>query len=384
MANTGTYPGNAYRRPHVPTGSGLTDYERAWLGLSQWERNLLSAGFRQGLPLSGQYQGWRPGVYPGGLPAFKRPGRRPTKVPRHLRPPRTHPALDVARALAEIGWDWYTAPTTDRQAPPGGSVCWSCSGPKPNWTWWPSNTCLPSFLCGFFTGWDNDHVRANQNMMILWHETNPGNQSGFARDCILYPQGVTVRDPTWAREGPLPWPAPNRDPFRDPQGRTERGVRQAPWWFVGLDTRTKAEKDPKPPVKPPIEPPKPEPPGPGKKERKLYISGGLPIIRAVSAATEALDALDCLWGALPARYRTKPSEASGRPVGNNKRGRQMKTITPQDKARDIYKNFGKIDMADFIACLVQNGFEDAAIGRVSQYVNKALGNPRGIFWGPAL
>ena len=181
-----------------------------------------------------------------------------------------------------------------------------------------------------------------------------------------------------------------------------------------------------------------QPPRAREKERKSRavqgVGSSLIMRRAVSPATEALDALDCVWSALPkarrwaiqkadwkrqkAEGRTpapkakiKGQEFDGRPasidlgfvkgmegqsVSLPGTGRKLPgyadptanhilPLTPQQKAAAAYRYANEIDLNAMTACMLANQFEDALIGRVGQQMQaagKRMGHTTGLGTGP--
>lgn len=129
---------------------------------------------------------------------------------------------------------------------------------------------------------------------------------------------------------------------------------------------------------PPLPPHRLEPPGVGTRERKWSVRGGMSAVlaRAISDTTEALDLLDALHDALPAKYKCRTSEkhsAGARSTGS-------RSCSPVNKAKALYAAFGKMSGAeaeafayDAAANILKNALEDAAIGRLSRQAGKDLG-----------
>ena len=127
----------------------------------------------------------------------------------------------------------------------------------------------------------------------------------------------------------------------------------------------------------------PRPPRAGTKERKqvLAIRGAVAFV--FNGVTESLDALNCAHSALPKSLQKKPRYD---PTRYNGQG-GYRRATPQEIAAQVYKHFDQVDVAALMSCLVQNHFEDMAIGKLGKITAKAnrkRGNFAGLAFGPAL
>lgn len=177
---------------------------------------------------------------------------------------------------------------------------------------------------------------------------------------------------------PNPWQLPG--PFvvipTGPHGKP------APDPYLGDDTSgqpstgTQTQGDPGgPPGKPPG----------GVKEKKMrivlpWLNGKISAQSAAHLATEGLDWLECLWKALPAQYRTKPTHRLGDMPGAQAFNPNALVTTPQERINDVYAQWSKIDWVGernpdgsfvnaskpgALACLVANDFTDKIIGRIA-------------------
>lgn len=209
------------------------------------------------------------------------------------------------------------------------------------------------------------------------------------------PVGNTQPATFWPFIQPIPVPAvnPALDPFANPIGQPAPAPQPLPWWMLPYrkpnpwyrDQSERGNEPVRPPVDTshdpivfgepypgprPVTPTKPQPPGPGEKEAKGKWGGaGAPRLmrRARDAGysvTEALDALDAIWQALPRKYRTKGA-------------------TPQQKVADLWKNWKALNVNKAILNLISNHLLDAVIGRTNAAVMH-YGNQHGLFWGRAL
>lgn len=154
------------------------------------------------------------------------------------------------------------------------------------------------------------------------------------------------------------------NPNRSRREQTERGPKpiEKPWPRPPIRPRPEPEVDP-------VHPPPPvvvtdtfhvrRPPERGERERKTLASGGIvSLLRYVNAATEAADAIEALWEAIP----------------KNLRGKSKKV---QDMTADLWKHWRSIDIRNAVINLIMNQIEDFAygqIGKLSKTVKQELWN----------
>lgn len=168
--------------------------------------------------------------------------------------------------------------------------------------------------------------------------------------------------PVTQYENPWPvWVVP-----RPMHPNDEAGYGQTPSTWPPVKTPT----DPNtsgPPIKTP--PYYPAPPTFNERERKYKFKpklyGAYQLAReALAATTEAKDAVEAIWDALPGSVKAEGNEAKGLP----------------EKFMDIYNNLDKVDWNEAIQNLIENHFEDAAIGRGLGALDRAakrMGLPSG-------
>jgi hypothetical protein len=108
-----------------------------------------------------------------------------------------------------------------------------------------------------------------------------------------------------------------------------------------------------------------QPPPKGEKERKGKLRRGFERAMDIfGEITEYADIVDAAWKALPDNLKTKTYY----------RGRVVTSIA--DKFGDVYRHAGQMDVGDFVINLIENHYQDLAIGLQSQLRNKLL--PDGI------
>jgi hypothetical protein len=157
------------------------------------------------------------------------------------------------------------------------------------------------------------------------------------------------------------------------------------------DPVTQANPDLKTKPPPGIPPHVSAPPGPGVKERKANHKAAwrLLIMRGINFVTESKDALDAIWDALPDEYKTGYFKLHG------KHGRvywkRRRKASPQDKMKDLYRHYDKIDISDALKNLLVEQLKDAAYGKFGEARKRQargmldrLGRPVGLESGPAL
>ena len=201
-----------------------------------------------------------------------------------------------------------------------------------------------------------------------------------APEPIRRQNGPNKNDPEY---NPQTSPAPGRDPFVypplpgpdiwiDPLPRRQPG-----WWKPPLvnprpiprpDPVTPRPVDPVTPVTPPREAPiirtapghRFRKPGAREKENKRQVQGPLAqawnkFKKGVNVVTESLDAMDCVYGALPEKIR-KREQAK----------RHGKDPNTKGKLKLIYQHAQQVDMLSMIDCLAKEHLQDAAIGKAAK------------------
>ena len=131
------------------------------------------------------------------------------------------------------------------------------------------------------------------------------------------------------------------------------------------------------------------PPVRGEKERKPGRDVKRAIDKIVGPVTEAVDAIDAVYKALPWSVRQEAyQDCLWAPGGL---GDARKCMTPQRKLRVIYDNADRLDMAKVVENLAKNHVEDMVIGNLSRRADKNLRDRgwhdrfgRGPTSGPAL
>lgn len=187
----------------------------------------------------------------------------------------------------------------------------------------------------------------------------------------------------------VPAPHPSIDPFAWPVTYPAPYPRALPYWllpYIGPNpwrspteqtTRGNGVDNPAPPNELPaeepsfsIEPdgsirpsshPRARRVGPKEKERKMKMPMGAGFaLRIVNFATEGVDFLDAFYDALPPDKKKK-----------TKGGQIMRNVTPQEKARRLYKNFNDLDIPQALKNLAANQAEDAFYGKIGNKLKQA-------------
>ncbi|MBY5438861.1 hypothetical protein [Rhizobium leguminosarum] len=130
--------------------------------------------------------------------------------------------------------------------------------------------------------------------------------------------------------------------------------------FLGAEPGGKTIVPPRGPVLTIPGEPLPHPPGPGTKEKKARVSGGLIAIaqKAFHAITEYGDAVDALFDAIPKEKRCKTKSLVG-------------------KSWCVYLHLDDVDIGDAIVNLLWNQFEDEVIGTELFARNQKAAEARG-------
>lgn len=109
-----------------------------------------------------------------------------------------------------------------------------------------------------------------------------------------------------------------------------------------------------------------QPPKKGEHERKGQIASGLGKAVAVAfAGTEAADAIDAIWEALPKHIR-RGTPKSGMARKGAYIGEGTKYSTPIDKAMQIYRHYKSLNLSEAAKNLLINHFIDQIIGKMSR------------------
>ena len=240
-----------------------------------------------------------------------------------------------------------------------------------------SMTCGPNPIA-FYT-WDYVSPYISQNFSYYWRRqrlarANP-NPAAYVRygypliyttlpaappmvDPLSQPFGLPLETPQ-----PIPYrqlPYRQANPWRNPHESSFVGYK--PSGAYNLPRRLYGPQDGvavQPgggvePYTPPVSPPNPKPPGPGVHERKGALRRGMmAALRVARGATEAVDAIDAVWKALPKKYRGKGK-------------------TPQDKMYAIWKNYRHLDMSKVAFNLFANHVIDSVVGRSNARADKFI------------
>lgn len=100
------------------------------------------------------------------------------------------------------------------------------------------------------------------------------------------------------------------------------------------------------------------PPRDNEKEGKVKASAlAVYALKAVNHVTEGIDFVNALYDALPTEYRPKFKDTNY----------ELLNVTPEKKAKAIFQNFDKINLAEALQNLISNEFEDRLIGEVGQW-----------------
>lgn len=258
------------------------------------------------------------------------------------------------------------------------------TGGDPRWANTLANQCLG--LQGYSI-WSTFPVPAGVNGFTIirpYTPFGPPNVDGYVYEAWNYPVGT-------APGVPFGYWEPVYVPLADPSGRLGRPRFPRPG---PTDVNWPGDKGYRPPGDPPI--PREATPEPRTKNPRDKKAKGIPgfLQKMHHAATEGLDILDALWGALPKKYRTSPK--CGNPgtahswsglsnVSDPSRRTGGCFVTPQQKAKDLAKNWGHLDLAKAGRNLINNEIGDRFTGRLYGGASKATRRfTGGGFGGPLL
>lgn len=91
-----------------------------------------------------------------------------------------------------------------------------------------------------------------------------------------------------------------------------------------------------------------------EREKKIKMQGSLGVLALLNAASEAVDLVDCIYDAIPRKYRPR--------YGNTRF--VLRHPTPQQKVLAIYQHFDKIDIPKALGNVVSNEIEDRIFGKL--------------------
>ena len=188
--------------------------------------------------------------------------------------------------------------------------------------------------------------------------------------------------------GWMPDPWTGAEPYAPLQFVPSEYVIPLPWGYHKDDPYLRGDPDGQPSTQTqvqPSQPPRPGPPGKYVKERKMRIvvpwfNGRYSVRTAALLTEEGLQALDCLWKALPKSARTKPSHRLGEMPGAQAFNPDALVTTPQEKVLDVYRGWSKIDWSGkrnsdgslvdarkpgALTCLALNHFLDEVVGKIA-------------------
>lgn len=186
---------------------------------------------------------------------------------------------------------------------------------------------------------------------------------------IGQPQPLPVPEPVPGVR-PLPVPVPVPLPYPQPGPNPQPGPVAPPVQVFPTPAPGRPNPAPKPSHAP-------RPPTRGEKESKMTVMGqGAPIVLwAINAASETGDAIDAIWWALPAKYRTPPTW----------NGERWVKAGAAQQARDLYQNYQHVNWEKAMKNLVANQVSDFVAGKMGRATGEAsrrLGF--GLEVGPAL
>lgn len=161
-------------------------------------------------------------------------------------------------------------------------------------------------------------------------------------------------------------------------------------WSLSADIPVSAGRPPAP-ARPPVNHWS-KPPGRSSKERKWHIMNSR-LVRVVwgafGSATEASDLIDALWDALPKSAKSGYYRLHGK--GGKVFWKWRHKVDMKTKARDLWRNYDKLDLSEAIKNIAFDQLQDAAIGKLGKTaqekarpVLEMLGRPVGFGFGPAL
>lgn len=302
---------------------------------------------------------------PGPVPQFPTP--RPGLLPFVYRGARNFPWLRAYGFVHDAWdiWNWYRQ--IQKMPNPGGwedypGTNWSCgqitgdvnlvvlqAGSLASGT--PKSLCALTFQATPVAS----SPSPGQGYRVSYLRNYPVGQSSRCdyRAVRSYPAGTPIRPTPQFKVGPEPFIPLLPDPFN-------HGV--APGG--GRSKEPQQREEPKP-----FAPPRhlrSKPPKKGEHERKGQMQAGLGKAVAIAfAGTEAADAIDAIWEALPKHIR-RGTPKSGTARKGAYIGEGTKYSTPIDKAMHIFRHYRSLDLSEAAKNLLINHFIDQIIGKMSR------------------
>lgn len=197
--------------------------------------------------------------------------------------------------------------------------------------------------------WDQGYKRGDENgpERKLLVGLQPGTPRFMPRaPGDVFPNGINT--PIAAGSGPVPYAA-------------------APNVAVDVNTATGVVStgsggySNNPPGADATQPPKGEKPRSKEKKIKTNMHPRMLLLKVFNAWTEANDAVNALWKALPAEVRRKK---------NGKRG----AVSRQEKIEQVYNNFSKINWRNALRNIAENEINDFYVGQIGQLGKRAQQN----------
>ena len=126
------------------------------------------------------------------------------------------------------------------------------------------------------------------------------------------------------------------------------------------------ETGPGPAPRPRVDPPeRPEPPGPGVKERKFIMAPRGPIRHVFHFVTESSQFIECM-------FYSMPKEIVNKALSDWYKAHPGWPLNAYEMMKIIYRHFDKVDIALALACWSQSQAHDRMIGRLARMRRKFI------------
>lgn len=125
----------------------------------------------------------------------------------------------------------------------------------------------------------------------------------------------------------------------------------------------------------PIPPVTRAPPTSGEKQRKILTRSakvGIALYKALDAASELAEVVDCVWEGLPKAVQKRWKQCKVNRMGDS--FGQYGPDQADCKLRAVYHNFDKVDVEAVIKCIIKNELQDRIIGGMQAGLPKNTGN----------
>lgn len=217
-----------------------------------------------------------------------------------------------------------------------------------------------------------NYVIGDRFQIAQYWQCDGGGDGGVKLDPppVPWQDPVPAQDPLWLPladpfpvPAPVPWVKPQVDPWVDPTPAPAPAVAPVPAPIAPYEVRSvdRSSSDPRAAAGSHMQ----VPPGPGEREKKGRVRGGIGLALADVAGKylgESKDFIDAVYGALPRSQQRADFRENG-----------YKRLTPQQKAKSLWDHAGDIDVAKAAENVAKNELQDRAFGWIGSRTKQAVG-----------